>query len=1026
MTTPADLIAAALSSVFSGDTPTLRTSYDRWTHDGNAAGGIDAQRRPTVAIRNDASTRLGVNAEPKFVTIVESPALYVGMGDGSDEQVISYQKFVPDRTGVIYEYRYGVDREMREATPYMAAFDGNQKNLYTIDSFPTSDVLKNWLSTAPSSIRLSTSNADALKARQTPASNNQDKIYEQQELAELIGAYRSHPLDSKLRNIRYIAAAVLPDDTIYGTGTTTEQRRRLPKEEYQGSNYVAEDTEDAALFSIDRTTGAATMIAEYNGTFWNSALLKQVHLLAFNEGSSILYGIMPPGSHQSYLDAAEVSGDQHIGTLVSINRTTAEITEVGALYWTPGTDGYDSVQIKSFTYDQIDGDLRVIIRTNDGADPQSVGHSLYTVDPSTPALTTEEYTFSTIVYSDEDSLKNLINIRAIANRGVSGRHYVIASKGIGEMQNPQRFLYDLDIGGGTLTEIGAVRQTSIDSFVFFPAEGYFGVDTDTHELVQIHENFNKSGVVQREMGALVVDVFDTGATDEVIYTQLNIENSRAMDYHDVMVVTLESDEVGELLQIEFGSSNSKIDGRSPVISEPGRQPDIQVQKVNFREADKQIDVYINIKGSTFQEPARDEMRYIGFRVKDARKPFTFKVNRIQLMKLDADPVLDTRPPMAFLESNKQFVQFSVNDKRRTRWFVQIRAILLTEVPPISPRIKDAVSHSNHSVAVINHPHRRLRGGRMVTPHLNDAALGLLNPGYSQTPAKIPGAYISDGYGVDPAVEPIRDPLLFFGSGGAIKTVDAPFPAVPESTLIANAGILLWMNPSDDVMYVDAGVTLLNKAGGQQNCVRWIPGVKPSTLDYFEDGGADYAQWLPGASGINGNPVVVYTGTQALHDDVDAPAQTFRTSDMFDADSGVFAFAGKRTGTHATTDLKAIQDGFANAMYLEMLSTASGGGTRLVMDMASDVVLNTPPDGNGLLSVVAWLHGTDVDWWLNGTKQTQVTGVGTLSVLTRTAWSIRNFFGTTFMLLRHGTGKAVGATEADMAALAAHLETLLGR
>lgn len=261
--------------------------------------------------------------------------------------------------------------------------------------------------------------------------------------------------------------------------------------------------------------------------------------------------------------------------------------------------------------------------------------------------------------------------------------------------------------------------------------------------------------------------------------------------------------------------------------------------------------------------------------------------------------------------------------------------------------------------------------------------------------------------------------------GAAATETAGAP-LSEAELVANAGLLLWLNPADDVLFLDAGVTQVNKAGGQQDVEQWVPGVKPATLERFEDTVADKPQWRPGASGINGNPVVIYTGAQSLHIDVDAPAQTFRTSDLLEADSGVFAFAGKRIGTDATFNLKAIQDGFANAMYLEMLSAAAGGGTRVVMDMASDVILNTPPDREGLLAVVAWLHGTNVDWWLNGAKQTQITGVGTLSNLTRTEWTIRNFFDTTFMLLRHGVGKATGATEADMAALAAHLEALMGR
>ena len=762
MTDPADLISAAIASIFGGDTPTLRTSYDRWDQDRNAQYAEDFQRRPLMLVQNESSYRLGANAQQKYVAVIESPVLYVGIADTTPDfgSGPSVQKFIPRNTDVLVEARYGVDRTMREATPFMSNFTNSQQDLFTLDSFPIDGVLKNWQTTAPSSFRLSTSAQDALAARAVPASNNMTKIYEQKELAEVVGPYKSHPQESKLREIRYITVDVIAD-VIYGTGTTTEQRRRLPKTGYQGANYTAETTEDAGLFTISRTTGLATFVASYNGSDWDDALLKQIHLVAHHEGLGTLYGIMPPGSHQTFLDTAEANGDIHIGTLVTINKTTAEVIIVGGLYWTPGTDGYASVELKSFTYSQFESRLLVVVRKDDGAAVPAVGNSIYVLDEGLIALTTEVYDFGSITYSNESARRGGRNIRAIANRGAAGHFYVLSSWGIGEMQNPRRFLHALNTATGTETLIGIVRQTSVDSF-FFRNDSFYGVDADTHELVQIHESFETPGVFQRDMGALVVNVFDTGATDQIVYTRLNADNGRALDYYDLMVVTLESDRIGELLQIEFGSANSKIDDRSPVLMQPGRQPDIQIQKVQFREADKQVDVYINIKGSTFGGSTRDEMRYIGFRVNEARSPFTFKVNRIQLMKLNPDQAYHMVTPEIFLENNKQFVQFSAVDRRRVRWFVQFRIILITRVPPISPRVKDALEHIDNAVTVLNHPHRRLRGGRAVTPHLNDPTLLFGSAGWSQTPAKIPGALVADGYGVDPASEPIQDPLLFFG------------------------------------------------------------------------------------------------------------------------------------------------------------------------------------------------------------------------------------------------------------------------
>ena len=364
MTSVNDLISAAISSVFVGNTPNLRTSYDRWEHDGNAAGGINASRRPTVSIMNDASTKLGANAEQRYVAIIESPPLYVGMAGNDDTFEILKQQFKPRLTDIIFEARYGVDREMSVATPFMAAYEGNQTDLFTLDSFPIAGVPKNWQSTAPSSIKLSTSANDAMEARRTPASNNATRIHEQREMATAIGKYKSHPQESRLREIRYIAINGVTN-LIWGTGTTTEQRRRLPSVRYQGSNYTAANTEVAALFTISHTTGLSTLVAEYNGVDWDSALLKQIHLISHDEGLGILYGIMPPGSHQEYIDSI----GQHLGTLVEINKTTAEVTNKKPILWTPMPGGPVNLEIKSFHYDQSSGGNLILVRYTDGNDP---------------------------------------------------------------------------------------------------------------------------------------------------------------------------------------------------------------------------------------------------------------------------------------------------------------------------------------------------------------------------------------------------------------------------------------------------------------------------------------------------------------------------------------------------------------------------------------------------------------------------------------------------------------------------------
>lgn len=247
-------------------------------------------------------------------------------------------------------------------------------------------------------------------------------------------------------------------------------------------------------------------------------------------------------------------------------------------------------------------------------------------------------------------------------------------------------------------------------------------------------------------------------------------------------------------------------------------------------------------------------------------------------------------------------------------------------------------------------------------------------------------------------------------------------AVPESELVSNAGILLWMNPTDDAMYkTDATDTPVNKATDNEDVARWVPGVKPADLDYYVDTAAAFAKYRTNL--INGNAAVQFAGAQAQ---LAASGVNFRTNDLFAAGAAVVKLVIKIDSIHGTVSINVIQDGFSNSVYLRQESVAGGSALKLIFDMTSDVTLTLTAGGDGWVNALAWLHDGQVDWWLNGIKQLAVTGVDTITTLTRADWGFRNFDPTNWTALRIGAGTGAGATEAAMAALHAHCESLLGR
>lgn len=258
------------------------------------------------------------------------------------------------------------------------------------------------------------------------------------------------------------------------------------------------------------------------------------------------------------------------------------------------------------------------------------------------------------------------------------------------------------------------------------------------------------------------------------------------------------------------------------------------------------------------------------------------------------------------------------------------------------------------------------------------------------------------------------------NGRALKRAGAA--SVPEADLVANAGILLWMNPTEDALYkTDATDTPVDKNTDNEDVARWYPSVKPADLNYYVDAAAAYPKFRKAF--INGNHAIQFTGAQSQ---LAVNGASFRTDDIFAADAAVVALAIKIDSIHTVSSVNIIQDGFSNAVYLRQESSGAGSALRLIFDMTSDVTLTLTAGGDGWVNVLAWLHDGQVDWWLNGTKQTAVTSVDTITTLTRADWGFRNFDPTNWTALRIGAGKATGAAEADMAALHAHVETLLGR
>jgi hypothetical protein len=261
--------------------------------------------------------------------------------------------------------------------------------------------------------------------------------------------------------------------------------------------------------------------------------------------------------------------------------------------------------------------------------------------------------------------------------------------------------------------------------------------------------------------------------------------------------------------------------------------------------------------------------------------------------------------------------------------------------------------------------------------------------------------------------------LNLGFGDSARSAGGGGPT--EAELVANAGLLLYWNPSADTIYkTDAETTPIDKDADGEAIVRWYPVLKPATAPYWRQLTVA-AQWRNAANGINGHPVM-QAAAASSGIGLTGVTHTFVTTDLFTATDAVFVAAGRFVDGTATGNF--IHDGWPDALQL---SRQSGNVARLLFETSGgNRTIDITADAGGLFSVVAWLHDGVIEWWANGVKQTNLTSVANLNTLTRANWLWNGLSTTNIQMLRHGAGKAADATADDMAALAAHLETLLGR
>jgi hypothetical protein len=765
MATPQQLLAESVDAVFEGNANKFRVASDpsTWNVAKHVLQANASDGKTITLIRNRTSSALGIAGEPTYTTLIQSPILYAGRADVSDnaaEPEFFSAEFRSRYMGVYWEARYGLDKGMKTATPFLNNGDPNVPSAYSIDLFPLAGVIDNWRSTQPESLLISASSKDEYNRRYA-FSGNKEPLQSQTTGVVSITDLDTHPTDSQLRQIRQISSTALGTNEMLAISVTTEQRRRLTIDSRLGSNPgEPENTEGFGLYNIADDL-SPTYIGEFNGTNWSSADIKVAQLLAINTDGTKNLLLMPPNSHGQFVQHAADTSQLHIGTLAEFNGATAEVTTLYPIYFVPGTDGYDSIRFVSMCHEPTSGNYYALVRTKtfNGTD-YIIGFAVYKFDLLDPVTLTFICQLNSVTYSDNQQRLTSFNLRGIcAKLGTSASIYAVGNYSIGDVYKPESYLFEITLATGAVNELNYIDNREIESISVgsndSPLGEMYGMDGNAMQLVEIAHHGNMS-TLTRSKGVLTIDVLDQAAQNHEVWTTLNIANERAANTYDLLVISLEGTRDGELVEIEFGSSISVNDQRTPIPAQPHRFPDNQRYRVTLK-ANEPVDVFINISSTEFGNFAFRQLRHLALRIVDASQPFTVRLLRAQMCKVNQTQIRPLLPSSETMEKYAVFAPFSATDRRVLAWFVQYRAVLISKAPPLSPRLTGWIEQQIEPATVINHPFGRLRGGKTFTPYQNDAALNG-NTGFAQSPVSLPAAYLQDGFGVDPSIDAAAAPV----------------------------------------------------------------------------------------------------------------------------------------------------------------------------------------------------------------------------------------------------------------------------
>lgn len=244
------------------------------------------------------------------------------------------------------------------------------------------------------------------------------------------------------------------------------------------------------------------------------------------------------------------------------------------------------------------------------------------------------------------------------------------------------------------------------------------------------------------------------------------------------------------------------------------------------------------------------------------------------------------------------------------------------------------------------------------------------------------------------------------------------------------GELVFLPGSDTLWQTNAEITLADATNDPVS--RYVPAIMPAGALYALDATTPWGSYQAPDDGINGNGVLeMVLGTHALNmqkDDGEGSPTGFTAADIFTSDNALIWACGKAVGTPSSGARQMFGD--LNKQSFTIHRQSDGDVAAFWQETSTAESFLVTPDAGDLYSIIAWKHGTVVDWWANGVKQTQRTGVGGWFAGTGQI-GVYGGVNSTGLHVEHqllvgGMGAAAGYTEELAVALAARLETLLGR